>query len=105
MHYEILIYIYRDRYICNYVCINRIKHNEETFSVMANYLQKLLFKTRFLKSGLICRRQPTAPNNTKTMICKIWNCPVEYPIWENKFDIKEFDDNMFNPIFLTKVKI
>ena len=28
-----------------------------------------------------------------------WNSPVEYPSWKYKFDIKESDSPMFNPIF------
>ena len=30
--------------------------------------------------------------------CNIWNALAIYPSWEYKFDIKESDGNMFNPI-------
>ena len=29
-----------------------------------------------------------APNTTRTISCKAWNTTVEYPSWENIFDIK-----------------
>ena len=32
------------------------------------------------------------------MSCKARNAPIEYPM-ESKHDIKESEDNMFNPIF------
>ena len=40
----------------------------------------------------------------KTISCKAWNSPVEYPSKECKHDIKEFNGNMFNPIFKENVQ-
>ena len=42
-------------------------------------------------------------NAARTISCKAWNCPVEYPSRECKHEIKESKGNMFNPIFKEKV--
>ena len=44
------------------------------------------------------------PNAARTMTCKAWNFPLEYTKMESKHDIKEFEDNMFNPIFKENVQ-
>ena len=48
----------------------------------------------------------TAPNAARTISCKAWNSPVEYPSRECKHDtcIKESKGNMFNPIFKENVQ-
>ena len=45
-----------------------------------------------------------APNAARTISCKAWNSPVEYPSRECKHDIKESKGNMFNPIFKENVQ-
>ena len=37
----------------------------------------------------------------KTISCKAWFTPVEYPSRESKHELNEFEDNMFNPVFKT----
>ena len=44
------------------------------------------------------------PNALRTIICKAWNSPVEYPSRECKHDIKESKGNMVNPIFKENVQ-
>ena len=44
------------------------------------------------------------PNAARTISCKAWNSPVEYPSRECKHDIKESKGNMFNPIFKENVQ-
>ena len=46
----------------------------------------------------------TAPNVARTISCKAWNSPVEYPSKECKHDIKESEGNMLNPIFKENVQ-
>ena len=46
----------------------------------------------------------TAPNAARTINCKAWNSPVEYPSRECKHDIKESEGNMSNPIFKENVR-
>ena len=48
--------------------------------------------------------QSMAPNAAKTINCKAWNSPVEYPCRGCKNNIKESEGNMFNPIFKKKVQ-
>ena len=43
--------------------------------------------------------QSMAPNAIRTISCKACNSPVEYPCRECKHNIKDFEGNMFNPIF------
>ena len=50
------------------------------------------------------RGSSTAPNATRTISCKAWNTPVEYPSKESKHDIKESKGSMFNPIFKENVR-
>ena len=40
-----------------------------------------------------------APNTTRTIKCKAWNSPVEYPSRKSEHYIKESEGNMFNSIF------
>ena len=42
--------------------------------------------------------QSTASKMAKTIICKAWNSPVEFPSRESKPDMKVSEGNMFNPI-------
>ena len=46
----------------------------------------------------------TASNTARTTSCKAWNSFVDYPSREWKHDIKESEDNMFNPIFKENVQ-
>ena len=46
----------------------------------------------------------TTPNDPRTISCKAWNSPAEYPSWVARCDIKGFDGNMLNPIFWKKVE-
>ena len=39
------------------------------------------------------------PNAARTIRCNVWNFPVEYPSRQCKHDIKEFEGDMFNPMF------
>ena len=48
--------------------------------------------------------QSTTPNATRTISCKAWNSPAEYPSWVARCDIKGPDGSMLNPIFLKKVQ-
>ena len=43
------------------------------------------------------------PNVARTISCKAWNSPAEYPSWVVRCDIKGSDGTMLNPIFWKKV--
>ena len=45
----------------------------------------------------------TTPNTARTISCKAWNSPAEYPNWEARCDIKGSDGTMLNLIFWKKV--
>ena len=68
---------------------------------------QLLFEIRFPKGGPTCRRQVVNPrhqNAARTISCKAWNSPAEYPSWVARCDIKGSDGTMLNPIFSKKVQ-
>ena len=44
------------------------------------------------------------PNVARTISCKAWNSPAEYPSWVARCDIKGSDGTMLNPIFWKKVQ-
>ena len=46
----------------------------------------------------------TTPNVAKTISCKAWNSPAEYPCWVARCDIKGSGGTMLNPIFWKKVQ-
>ena len=46
----------------------------------------------------------TTPNVARTISCKAWNSPAEYPSWVSRCDIKGSDGTMLNPIFWKKVQ-
>ena len=80
-----IIYQYIMRYydISKYTCINRNKDNLKTFTVLST-------------------AESMTSNTARTISWKSWNSLVEYSSWEYELDIKKFDGNMFNPIFLKK---
>ena len=45
-----------------------------------------------------------APNAARTINCKDWDSPVEYPSRGCKHDIKESEGDIFNPIFKENVQ-
>ena len=68
---------------------------------------QLLFKIRFPKGGPTCRRQVVNPrhqNAARTISCKAWNSPAEYPSWVARCDIKGSVSTVLNPIFSKKVQ-
>ena len=44
------------------------------------------------------------PNVARTIYCKAWNSPAEYPSWVARCDIEGSDGIMLNPIFWKKVQ-
>ena len=46
----------------------------------------------------------TTPNAVRTISCKAWNCPAEYPSWVTRCDIKGSVSTVLNPIFWKKVQ-
>ena len=44
------------------------------------------------------------PNVARTISCKAWNFPAEYPSWVARCDIKGSDGTMLNPIYWKKVQ-
>ena len=46
----------------------------------------------------------TTPNGTRTIRCKAWNSPAEYPSWVARCDIKGSDGTMLNPIIWKNVQ-
>ena len=48
--------------------------------------------------------QSTTPTAARTISCKAWNTPAEYPSWVARCDIKGSDCTMLNPIFWKKVQ-
>ena len=44
------------------------------------------------------------PNVARTISCKAWNSPAEYPSWVARCDIKGSNGTMLNPIFWKKVQ-
>ena len=43
-------------------------------------------------------------NVARTISCKAWDSPAEYPSWVTRCDIKGSDGTMLNPIFWKKVQ-
>ena len=62
---------------------------------------QLLFKIRFPNNGVMYGRQVVNPwhQTSQGQSVVTGGLPVSYPNWEYKFDIKEPDVNMFNPLF------
>ena len=81
--------------------LRELKQWTKLFSVMSNLQTNCRLKLGFKKWTSIQKASGwlTAPNTAKTISCQAWNSPVEYPSWDYKFDMKESDGNMFNPIF------
>ena len=46
----------------------------------------------------------TTPNAARTISCKAWNSPAEYPSWLVRCDIKGSVSTVLNPIFSKKVQ-
>ena len=46
--------------------------------------------------------QSTTPNAARTISCKAWNSPAEYPSWVARCDIKGSVGTVLNPIFWKK---
>ena len=71
------------------------------FSIMSKLQSHYHFKLDFPKVDHTqgASGQSTVPNTARTISCKAWNSPVEYPSRESKHNIKESEDNMFNPNF------
>ena len=46
----------------------------------------------------------TTPDAPRTISCKAWNSPAEYPSWVARCDIKGSNGTMLNPIFWKKVQ-
>ena len=46
----------------------------------------------------------TTPNAARTISCKAWNSPAEYPSWVARCDIKGSISTVLNPIFSKKVQ-
>ena len=44
------------------------------------------------------------PNVARTISCKAWNSPAEYPSWVARCDIKGSDGTMLHPIFWKMVQ-
>ena len=69
---------------------------------------QLVFKNRFPNGGPTCMRQVVNPRHqtyvARTISCKAWNSPAEYPSWVARCDIKGSDGTMLNPIFWKKVR-
>ena len=47
---------------------------------------------------------PRQQNTTRTISCKAWNSPVEYPSTESKHDINVAEGNMLNPMLNENVQ-
>ena len=48
--------------------------------------------------------QSTTPNAARTISCKAWNSPAEYPSWVARCDMKGSVSTVLNPIFWKKVQ-
>ena len=85
--------------------LSTIKNNKQLFSLMSNLQTYYHFKLDFQKEDQQgASGQSTTPNAARTISCKTWNSPVEYPSRECKHAIKESKGNMFNPIFKENVQ-
>ena len=51
-----------------------------------------------------CLKFDTTPNAARTISCKAWNSPAEYPSWVARYDIKGSVSTVLNPIFSKKVQ-
>ena len=69
------------------------------------FTNQLSFETRFPKSGPTYRmRKVVTHKHREDIQFKALNSPVEYPIWEHKFDIRVSDGNVLKPIFENNVQ-
>ena len=64
---------------------------------------QLVFKNRFPKGGPTCRGQGHQ-TLARTISCKAWNSPAEYPNWVARCYMKGSDGTMLNPIFWKKIQ-
>ena len=82
------------------VCINIIEDVEKVVVLHYVKLTNPPFKLDLKKWTNIKHTgsKSTAPNTTRTINCKVWTPPAEYPSRDYKHDIKESEGNMLNPI-------
>ena len=91
--------------ICNCIC-----QNTQKWRYTSEYVKptaQLVFKNRFPKGGLTCRRQVVNPWHQTSQgqsVAKPETSHVEYPSWVGRWDIKRSDGTMLNPIFWKKVQ-
>ena len=78
---------------------------QKLFSLMSNLQTYWPFKLDFRKvdQHIGGKWLFHGTNATRTISCKAWNSPVEYPSLECKHHIKESKGNMFDPIFKENV--
>ena len=88
--------------------IYRIKSTKTTSmeDVSTGVLEKIknIYEVKIKQKKMIwCITTSTTPNVARTISCKAWNSPAEYPSWVARCDIKGSDGTMLNPIFWKKV--
>ena len=86
--------------------MSKYKKNEDILSIMTNLQPNCCLKVDFQKvdqhaggKWLIHK-----PNAARTISCKAWNSPAEYPSWVARCDIKGSGGTVLNPIFWKKVQ-
>ena len=95
--------MYQDIYNC--ICQNT-KKMKIYYPVCQTYSQTV-FQKSFFKRWTNMQEASgwsTTPNVARTISCKAWYSPAEYPSWVARCDIKGSNGTMLNPIFWNKVQ-
>ena len=85
--------------------MSKYKKNEDILSIMSNLQPNCCLKSISKRWTNMqgASGQSTTPSVARTISCKAWNSPTEYPSWVARCDVKGSDGTM-NPIFWKKVQ-
>ena len=74
-------------------------------SIMSNLLPNCCLKSTSKRwANMQEASGSTTPNAARTISCKAWKFPAEYPSWVARCDIKGSDGTLLNPIFWKKAQ-
>ena len=86
----------------------KIQKNEDILSSMSNlqpnWCLEIDFQNVDQHAGGKWLIHDTRRHVARTISCKAWNSPAEYPSWVARSDTKGSDGTMLNPIFWKKVQ-
>ena len=80
------------------------RNGEDLQSIMSNLQPNCCLKVDFQKVDRHTGGNFKTPNAARTISCKAWNSPAEYPSWVSRCEIKGSDGTILNPKFWQKVQ-